>query len=30
MNTIHSTLEYKNYKLKKLWYTDTNGDFVKI
>lgn len=29
MNTINSTLEYKNYKLKKLWYTDTNGNFVK-
>lgn len=30
INCINKTLEYKNYKLKKLWYTDSNGSFIKL
>ena len=29
INTIKSTLKYKNYKLKKFWYTDERGDFIR-
>ena len=30
IKTIYSTLKYKNYKLKKIWYTDSNGDFIRF
>jgi hypothetical protein len=30
MNCIHATLKHKNYKLKKLWYTNSNGEFIKM
>jgi hypothetical protein len=29
IRTIYRVLEYKNYKIKKIWYTDGNGDFIK-
>ncbi len=29
LNTIYSTLTYKNYKLKKIWYTNEYGEFIK-
>lgn len=29
INTIKSTLKYKNYKLKKFWYTDEDGNFIR-
>jgi len=27
--TIYKTLKYKNYKLKKIWYTDESGEFIR-
>jgi len=30
VKTIHSTLKYKNYKLKKIWYTNEEGDFIRF
>lgn len=30
INTINSTLKFKNYKLKKIWYTNKNGKFEKF
>lgn len=30
VKTIHRTLKYKNYNLKKIWYTDSNGEFVRF
>lgn len=29
INTIYSELKYKNYKLKKIWYTNELGNFIK-
>jgi len=28
IHTIEKILNYKNYKLKKLWYTNKNGEFI--
>jgi hypothetical protein len=30
IKTIYATLGYKNYKLKKLWYTNESGKFVRL
>jgi hypothetical protein len=30
VKTIHSTLKYKKYKLKKIWYTNEDGDFIRF
>jgi len=30
INTIKKTLKYKNYTLKKFWYTDESGNFIKF
>ena len=30
INTIKKTLKYKNYTLKKFWYTDESGNFIKL
>jgi len=29
INTIKKTLKYKNYKLKKIWYTNEKGEFIQ-
>ena len=30
LRTIESTLKYKNYKLKKIYYTDHEGNIVTL
>ena len=30
INTINSTLKYKNYKIKKFWYTNEKGQFIRF
>ena len=29
VKTILSTLKYKNYNLKKIWFTDESGNFIR-
>lgn len=30
IKAINKTLTFKSYKLKKLWYTDVSGNFIKL